>query len=406
MTLKALLISGVNVFARGSHLVLFVFIGNLFGATGVTDAIFLFVAPVTVVMAVAAGAAEIVIMPTVHRAVEAGCPGAVRRRLLGYALMTVAPFSLIAVGVGLAIGSTIDWIIVALVLPMPVLAAASAVFQGFLNADGRFRTAVLGPAFGALAAVPLVLALPASGTALAIILLTYETARALGLRIALGRLAASEAGDPTAILLRAGKGAALQALGSLMIALNPMIDLLFARGLGEGAVTLVEYAGRLWNLVPLLFVGAFAIFHHRWSSAASNGRGNLRQVFRSAVVLGVIATALSVLAILLCPLVIDLVFQLGSMDSETRHRLGWLLGCYLVGAGPFVAGLVFVRAFSAYGQVRWITIAAAGGFLLNAGLDWLLIGLWGLNGIGLATSLTYLLVTVFFVAQWLRSADE
>ena len=65
-TLLSLSITGVNIFARLFHLLVFLLIGNLYGMGHTTDLVFLVYAPFAVIMSVTAGAAEVIIMPGVR----------------------------------------------------------------------------------------------------------------------------------------------------------------------------------------------------------------------------------------------------------------------------------------------------------------------------------------------------
>ena len=69
--LEPLIITIVNIVARGSHLLFFMFIGNKYGASDTTDIVLYLIAPLTVLTAVTSGAAEAVIMPMFHKSKNA-----------------------------------------------------------------------------------------------------------------------------------------------------------------------------------------------------------------------------------------------------------------------------------------------------------------------------------------------
>ncbi|HEY1248306.1 MAG TPA: polysaccharide biosynthesis C-terminal domain-containing protein, partial [Nitrososphaera sp.] len=82
------------------------------------------------------------------------------------------------------------------------------------------------------------------------------------------------------------------------------------------------------------------------------------------------------------------------------------LKAYLAGSAPFVSGMVYVRAFSALGRIPLITVAAS----INAGanliLDWIMTNIYGLTGVGIATSITYLAVTLFLAVYFNKLSSE
>ena len=202
------------------------------------------------------------------------------------------------------------------------------------------------------------------------------------------------------------QGARFQALGSFLVALNPLVDRLFAKGFGAGAISHLEYAGRLWNMVPLLFAGTLTIAHANWSRTASSSKLDMHKVHASAARLGGIALVFSVLVMLCSDLFIDTLYGWGKIDAAHRVSLSALLKAYLAGSAPFVAGLVYVRALSALGRISLITVAAS----INAGanliLDWLMTSIYGLIGIGLATSVTYAIVTLFLAVYFKNPSSE
>src|SRR5713226_9281619 len=88
--------TAVEIVARGMNLLVFLIIGNQFGASTTTDTVFFLYAPLTVIMSVAAGTAQAVIMPGIHRAQVDNCAIAFHRIIMQYAISVILPVSLIA----------------------------------------------------------------------------------------------------------------------------------------------------------------------------------------------------------------------------------------------------------------------------------------------------------------------
>lgn len=389
---SALSITLINLIARGCHLLLFLSIGNRFGTDTTTDTVFLLQAPLLVLMAVTAGAAEAVVMPAMHRAYRSNCSRLLLRVLTRRALLLVVPIALAISVFALQFVKGATPGLACLLVPMPVLASLSAIKVGVLNAEGKHRLALLGPLYGGLLSLPVLYLIPRSGYSLAIVLLLFELGRAGGLwlhkvsRHLESNLDVREVGD---LISWATRGARLQAIGSFLMALNPFVDVLFANLTGIGAVTKVEYANRLWNIVPLLLSGQLIIAYAHMSRTASRSRLDYKQVHRKAVTLGLAAVGVSLVVIASSDFIIDLLYGFGKMNESARMKLADLLVCYLVGTGPFLGGLVYVRALSSEGRIAVITGIAAIGVMVNIGSNAVLIKFFGLNGIGLATSLTY-----------------
>jgi putative peptidoglycan lipid II flippase len=299
--------------------------------------------------------------------------------------------------------------VILVLAPVPVLATISSIFTGLLNAEGNHRKAVLGPLYGSIASAILLISLPPSIYNLAAILLCYETGRLTGLWLHVrnaGKAFSDKASkSDLGITDWAIKGAKLQILGSFLGALNVFIDILFANTLEAGAVTFIEYSGRLWNLVPLLFTGTLVLVHAKMSrDAASTGFLHVKDVHITSLKIGVLAVVVSIIAIIFCAPVIDLLYGYANLEFQQRKTLSNLLVCYLAGTGPFVAGLVYVRAVSAEGKIRIITIVAAVSVVINLTLNYVLINIYGLNGIGIATSCTHIFSLMLLVYLFQRSS--
>lgn len=412
-TLLSLSITGVNIFARLFHLLIFLMIGNLYGINKDTDLVFLVYAPLSVVMSVIAGAAQVIIMPGVHRAETRDCVTDFLRALLKRALI----FSLIATVVAIAVSIFINmeivsnyWVLI-LLAPIPLLACISAFYSNVLNAHDSFKLAALGPVFGALGAILILTMLPSSSVMLALTLLIFETGSALGLwlfarRYALGR-SRSNQNAVIEVTKWAMRGAGFQVVGSLLTALNPMINILFAKSLEPGAVTLVEYANRLWNIVPLLFTGSLMVYyslHSRGASRRDVDRSTTHSVARN---LGLVALIFSLVAIFASPYIVDLMYGWGKMADTERSSLAYLLSMYLLGSSVYIASLVYIRAISAMGKVHILTLAALFGVVLNIVFNTVLVRYFGLSGIGIAASLTNVAVALYVYSRFVsQSASD
>lgn len=123
-------------------------------------------------------------------------------------------------------------------------------------------------------------------------------------------------------------------------------------------------------------------------------------VHNNAIKLGFSALLLSGIFILASPYLIDLMYGYGKLDAESRSKLSHLLSCYLLGAGPFIAGIVYVRTLSAQGKIHLVTWIAGLSIIVNFTMNYLLTRIFGLNGIGLATATTYLFSMILLAISY------
>ena len=115
---------------------------------------------------------------------------------------------------------------------------------------------------------------------------------------------------------------------------------------------------------------------------------------------GAFAFIASLFVIFISNHIIYLLYDMGRMNSQQQLLLSNLLKTYLLGAGPFVGALVYVRAMSASGRVDLLLIVASMGLVVNIICDALFIKLIGIYGIGFSTSFVYfcnfLILTFFY----------
>lgn len=387
MTLSGTGIAAGNLLARAAHLGFFLVVGNRLGANAGTDAVFLLYAPLAVISSVAAGVAETVVMPVMHRALERGCAAGLPWRLSARLLLLVAPAGVVAVLIGWVLAGSAPAGAALLLAPVPVLAALSAILTGVLNAADRHLAAVLGPFWGGLAASLVTWLAPPDPLTLALALFTFEAGRFAGLLVRLPRLAGATTDSAAAareLLAWATRRGLMQALGNLLAALTPFIAVLYARGLGPSAVTCVEYSGRLWNLVYVLFFGHLLMAYAAMSRQAAAGRLEPGAVQRRAFRFGAVALPLSIAGVFGSPTIVTWLYGGGAMEPDVQASLASLLGWYLASTAPYIAGMVYVRALSAEGRTGAITSVAALGVAFFALAAMPLVTWLGLNGIGAA----------------------
>ena len=181
--------------------------------------------------------------------------------------------------------------------------------------------------------------------------------------------------------------------------MNPLVDLYFARPLGDGQLTALEYASKLWNVVPLAFSGLLVLAHMRWIDTTEVGAPFVRRVRRSSLLVTAIVLPVVLGFMLLAGPMIRLVYAGSAMSVSDIEYVVSCLRHYLPGAIPFIAGLVIVRALSARGRISVIAVVSVVSIPVNAVLDAVLVTTHGLSGLAAATSLVYL--ANFLLLFWL-----
>lgn len=192
--------------------------------------------------------------------------------------------------------------------------------------------------------------------------------------------------------------------GLAVTQINLLVDNKLASHLGDGGISSLQYAMRLFQL-PL---GIFAIsiasaLLPRFSASVTRGE---RQLFSNYLADGMSVSALILLPAMaglyaIGPSVIHLLFEHGSFSAGDSYRTWLALSFYLVGILPY--GLIFIltRAYYALGRTRIPLVASTFAVAANIVFDIVLVTPMRVGGLALATSISGL-VNVFILAFFLR----
>jgi peptidoglycan biosynthesis protein MviN/MurJ (putative lipid II flippase) len=194
------------------------------------------------------------------------------------------------------------------------------------------------------------------------------------------------------------------AVGQFVMSMTIPIDQAFAARLGEGAVATLGYANRLIGLGTSLgtLIIARALLPVLSEVADSNDhRLGFAQTSRWALIMLVVGGLGALVAWIIAPWAVTILFQRGAFTSTDSAVVTWVLRWGLVQLPVYCSGIVFVQWLAAQRQYRLMfyntVIATAAKLALNA----LLIGPLGLAGITFASALMY---GVALVTLWAFSA--
>ena len=191
--------------------------------------------------------------------------------------------------------------------------------------------------------------------------------------------------------------------GTAITRVNPVVDQLMAALTGvAGGATLLKLSGDIASVPTSLLQASLlpVLLTHLSENFATRDVARLRATLRStlAAVIAVLALAGAALYLARAPLLYAL-FAHGAMDARGVGRMAHLLPYHLAGLVPFGALLVFARAHVAIQNSRIMLSMGLLNAVLNAGLNLALMGRLGLEGLALATSITYAAVAAVFAAR-------
>jgi putative peptidoglycan lipid II flippase len=303
------------------------------------------------------------------------------------ALSMIVPFAgyLVALSVKTFLGATLS--AEHRYLPAPFASAAGALVSISVVAMARGSFSVVSIPVGLLA-----------GELTAVAVLAVS-ARAAGISIAptfarpepvrrIARLVASEVG------------------GSAVTRINPVVDQLMAGLTGvAGGGTLLKLSADVASVPTSLLQAALlpVLLTHLSEDFAAGALARLRSTLVRVlgIVLAMLGAATAVIWFWRAPLVWA-IFAHGAMDRTGVERVAHMLPYQLAGVVPFGALLVFARAHVA---VQNSSIMVSMGLLnacINAAMNITLLGVLGLEGLALATSVTYAVVALVFALRLKR----
>ncbi len=299
-----------------------------------------------------------------------------------------------------------------LVFPFIALVSLAAVFMGILNANHRFFAASLAPIWfnlgmitGALIFSAWFSIQPIYGLALGALVggagqLAFQipSLRKTGFRFRFTLW-------PLHPGVRKMMRLMLPAVFALAVTqINLLVDNRFASYLGDGGISSLQYAMRLFQL-PL---GVFAVsiasaLLPRFSASLARGQ---EERFSSYLADGVAASAFVLLPAMaglyaIGPTLIRFLFEHGSFSAAAAVRTGHALSFYLVGVLPYGLVYIFTRAFYSLGRTRVPLLASACAVAANIVCDITLVTPLREGGLALATSIAGV-VNAAILALFLR----
>ncbi len=173
---------------------------------------------------------------------------------------------------------------------------------------------------------------------------------------------------------------------------NSGIDQFFASLLPTGSASALNYANSLQSwLVQSLVMAASWVALPEFSKLASSGElPKMRDRARQYIVaLSALAAPLTAAVLLFGGAAVQAVFERRAFTAHSTELVGSGWMGYTLGIVPLAIGMVCVRILNATSANRALIIVGAVMLPLNAVLDFILMRIFGIYGIGLSTSLVY-----------------
>lgn len=188
-------------------------------------------------------------------------------------------------------------------------------------------------------------------------------------------------------------------LGVCLANMNLAVDQVMASMVGEGAVSQIGYANRFHNLVvQVVVISVSAVLLTQLTSlAVQKNTDDIKRLFQSLSSLIIfIGIIFSISIYMLGKPLISVLLERGAMTENDVNTIASLWFFYAIGLIPMMWGIALAKFFQATRSPTLITILALMSFLLNVTFNLILIRLYGILGLALSTSLTYLIIAVLY----------
>jgi putative peptidoglycan lipid II flippase len=188
-------------------------------------------------------------------------------------------------------------------------------------------------------------------------------------------------------------------LGVFLANMNLVVDQVMASMLGEGAVSQIGYANRFHNLlVQVVVMSVSAVLLTQLTSlVVQQNTESIKRLFQSLSSLIIfIGIIISISIYLLGQPLISVLLERGAMTEDDVSTIASLWFFYAIGLIPLMWGIALAKFFQATRAPTLITALAFLSFLLNVTLNLILMRLYGILGLAISTSLTYLIIALLY----------
>ena len=194
---------------------------------------------------------------------------------------------------------------------------------------------------------------------------------------------------------------AIPMLGNALIAnSNLLIDQVMATQLPSGSVSTLRYAMRINDFPVQVVIAAvsMAIFPFISEEAAAGNRDNLKHIFKySLIFLGFITIPITCLVLLFSEDLVVVLLQRGAFDMEAARLTAQTLVCYSLGLSFYAYTFINGSFFAALQNTKTLFYMGIGSIALNVFFNFLFMHLIGVRGIALSTSVTMLIISLYYV---------
>lgn len=180
--------------------------------------------------------------------------------------------------------------------------------------------------------------------------------------------------------------------------LNTLVDKAMASTLPTGTVSALNYGNKLMNVLSGFISTAIAtaMYPQMIELIALKKDDELNTLLVTIInIFSVLMIPVTLACILFRTELVSVVFQRGSFTSDSTAITSGVFALYSVGVFFIASNTVITNLFYGYGNTKTPMYISVANLVINVVLNILLIQIWGVNGLALATSLSAIIT--FFI---------
>lgn len=291
-----------------------------------------------------------------------------------------------------------------------VLSGVATVWGAILNAENRFALAAVAPVATSIATMSVVIPMAKYWGSYALVVgliggaLVEAGVVGWGLRRAGVSLIPRWCGTSPAVKQVLQQYAPMVAAAFLMSGTG-VVSQSMAATLGPGDVSALSYGSKVTSLVigiVALAVSSAVMPHFSRMVALADWPGLRHTLLTYSRWLLIGTLPVTVALIYYSEPVVALVFQRGAFSSEDTRLVGQIQAMFLLQVPLYVVSMLFARLIAALKEMKWFLWGNAINLTMYIVLTYFLMQRFGVVGIALATSLTYLISCGFLLCVSLR----
>lgn len=186
-----------------------------------------------------------------------------------------------------------------------------------------------------------------------------------------------------------------------VVQLNTLIDKAMASTLPAGTISGLNYGHKLMNVLSGLLSSsiATALYPQMIELIALDKKDELSRLIAKIInIFSLLMLPITLACVLFRTELVSVVFQRGVFDDSSTKLTAGIFALYCLGIFFIACNAVISNIFYSVGDTKTPMLISIVALVLNVALNLVLIRLWGVNGLALATSLSA--CVTFFVRLW------